>query len=226
MAQHHKFIITKDGSHTLKSSIYGAEYHSIHGAVQESIHVFIKTGLHSWIEKHKTDQVQIFEMGLGTGLNALLTLLEAEKMKVKINYTAIEAYPIDLDTALQLNYLQLLGCEDKDNEFKKIHSCEFDSPQLITEYFILSKFKRNLLGFDLPNKYDLIYYDAFAPNDQPELWSVDVFEKLFTHTNSSGILLTYCAKGDVKRALKNAGWTVEKVPGPPGKREMIRAIKI
>ncbi len=220
-----EIILTKDGSHTLKSPIYSAGYHSVHGAIQESKYVFIEAGLASWLKKHQEKEIQIFEMGLGTGLNAFLTLLEAEKRNIKVDYTAIEAHPIDLETALRLNYLEQLEAINKQSEFEKIHTGGFDISNCITDNFSLTKFKENLLKFELPAQYNLIYYDAFAPNDQPELWTADVFKKLFRNSKTNGMLLTYCAKGDVKRALQAAGWTVEKIPGPPGKREMIRAIK-
>lgn len=225
MPQQPEIIVTKDGSHTLKSAVYGAEYHSVHGAIQESMHVFINAGLLAWLTKVKKQTVQIFEMGLGTGLNAFLTLLEAEKQQVKVNYTAIEAYPIDWETANQLNYLEKLACAERKADFKKIHACEWATTQQLTEYFSLTKIRGSLLETELTKGFDIIYYDAFAPGDQPELWTAEVFSKLYELTSDQGMLLTYCAKGDVKRALQSAGWIVEKLPGPPGKREMIRAIK-
>lgn len=222
MPQQPEIIVTKDGSHTLKSAVYHAEYHSVHGAIQESIHVFINAGLHQYLGE---STIRVFEMGLGTGLNAFLTLLETEKHQLKVDYTTLETYPIDLNTANQLNYLELLGATDKKAEFEKIHTSEFEKPVDIGNYFTFTKHNKSLLEFDFSEQYHVIYFDAFAPNDQPELWTVDVFKKLFDNTLPNGMLLTYCAKGDVKRALQSAGWTVQKLPGPPGKREMIRAIK-
>lgn len=222
---HNKIITTKDGSHTIKSAQFGVDYHSIHGAIQESKHAFIEAGLSPLINKADQKEINILEMGLGTGLNAFLTLLEAEHHKKSINYTALELYPIEFEMALQLNYLDLLGVDEKSHVFENIHTCEFGRAIEFNSCFKLLKLKQDLLTFTPPQKYDLFYFDAFAPEDQPELWTEEIFAKLYSFATPDASLVTYCAKGIVRRAMTASGWQVEKLPGPPGKREMLRAIK-
>ena len=212
---------TEDGSHSMRSAQFDEAYHSKYGALQESQHVFIEAGLQYLVDKGKTT-ISIFEMGMGTGLNVLLTLLYAEKHQIKIDYKTVEAFPI-LDWS-ELNYPELLR-EKAAVYFDKIHLLSPMESKVLSPYFTLTKFHQKLeeLTFETAS-FDLIYYDAFAPAAQEELWTEVIFEKLFSAMKPNGVLTTYCAKGSVKRALKAAGFTVEGIPGPPGKREMTRAV--
>ncbi len=201
-------------------------YHSVHGAVQESKHVFIEAGLlASEVFAHTGVHVML-EVGFGTGLNALLTLAEADKHKNRIYYTAIEPFPLDEEQALQLNYCGQPELQPYQTKFEKMHQCGWEEMVEISWYFRLTKTKKSL--FDLPpdSLFFLVYFDAFAPAAQPELWTKEVFEKLYATLLPGGILVTYCSKGDVRRAMQVAGFVIEKIPGPAGKREMIRARKL
>ena len=217
-----EIIVTEDGSHTIEIPEFNVTYHSIHGAIQESKHVFIGAGLNHCWSNSGNQELNILEMGLGTGLNALLTGLEAERQNQSVHYTAIEQFPISFNQAKTLNYGELLHGE---NLFQEIHACEWGRKVSISKYCTLQKEKVDLLAYSNNNLFDLIYYDAFAPGAQPELWTKHVFEKLFQMLHSKGVLVTYCSKGDVRRAMLAAGFTVKKLPGPPGKREMLRATK-
>lgn len=212
--------ITEDGSHTLYVPELNEHYHSIHGAVQESMHVFIKSGLHYF--KHKKE-LSIFEAGFGTGLNALLTLAECENTRQIINYTSIEKYPITNNEIEALNYHDLVPGFSQ--EFKKLHTAPWESFAKITSNFKLLKVENDLVNYEHATNYDLIFFDAFAPDLQPDLWSEKIFSALYQHLKPGGVLVTYSAKGFVKRNLKASGFTITKIPGPPGKREMIRAFK-
>jgi tRNA U34 5-methylaminomethyl-2-thiouridine-forming methyltransferase MnmC len=218
-------ILTKDGSHTIAVPGMDVAYHSIHGAVQESQHVFIHAGLHPLINQSANNLITILEMGFGTGLNALLTLLEADKMKQPVYYTAIELYPLKKEETGSLNYCELLNRTHHQVLFEKLHSCEWEKSHPITPFFSLYKNNCNLINFSTTQLFNLIYFDAFAPTAQPELWTKEIFEKLYTMLLPGGILVTYCSKGDVRRNMQSAGFSIEKIPGPPGKREMIRAVR-
>jgi tRNA U34 5-methylaminomethyl-2-thiouridine-forming methyltransferase MnmC len=218
-----KMIITKDGSHSISIPEMNVSYHSIHGAIQESMHVFIQAGLRDsgvfdFIGVH-----HVLEIGFGTGLNALLTLIEADKHKNRIYYTAIELYPLSEAEISQLNYCEQLNQPHYQRLFEKMHQVEWEEMFEITNNFRLTKTKCSLPDFSSENLFFLIYFDAFAPNAQPELWTKEVFEKLYSMLLPGGILVTYCSKGDVRRAMQGAGFIVEKIPGPLGKREMLRA---
>jgi tRNA U34 5-methylaminomethyl-2-thiouridine-forming methyltransferase MnmC len=217
-----KLILTSDGSHTISLPELNVSYHSIHGAIQESKHVFIEAGLKS-LPLAETAKLKIFEMGFGTGLNALLAIIEAEKLQKEIYYETVEQFPLDNDEVSSLNYCKRLGREDLQPIFEQLHSCEWEKKTNITENFRFKKSGSNLLNFGTSETFDLIFFDAFAPNAQPELWTKEVFEKMFSILKPGGVLVTYCSKGDVRRAMQAAGFVVEKLPGPPGKREMIRA---
>ncbi|MGZ4054200.1 MAG: tRNA (5-methylaminomethyl-2-thiouridine)(34)-methyltransferase MnmD [Bacteroidia bacterium] len=219
-------IKTADGSHSLYVKDLDEHYHSIHGAIQESIHVFINTGLKFIAEKNKSE-INILEIGFGTGLNALLTCMEAEKSDLKINYTSLEAFPLSIDLTNKLNYVDLLSSEKKDlqNTFDLLHSCEWEKDIAISKNFILHKIKNTLQEIRFENSFDLIYFDAFGPRVQPEMWKEELFSKIYSATKQDGCLVTYCAKGEVKRTLKKVGFVVETLPGPPRKREMVRGIK-
>jgi tRNA U34 5-methylaminomethyl-2-thiouridine-forming methyltransferase MnmC len=219
-----KVILTSDGSHTILLPELNVTYHSIHGAVQESKHVFIEAGLKSLNPAGKTI-VKIFEMGFGTGLNALLTMIEAEKLERAIHYEAIEQFPLDNNEIGSLNYCKQLDREDLQPVFEQLHHCECDKQIELTSRFIFKKIQANLLNFGIPKTFELIYFDAFAPNVQPELWTKEIFDKMFEMLEPGGILVTYCSKGDVRRAMQAAGFTIEKLPGPKGKREIITAFR-
>lgn len=224
-------IKTADGSHSLFVEELNENYHSIHGAIQESIHVFIEAGLKQFISDNNSlhpaikDSLNILEIGLGTGLNALLTFIETDKSAVSINYTAIEAYPISIDLVHELNFIECLEEPGFQSVFNKIHQCEWDMPVSLSNQFIIYKIKNKLQEMVLENRHDLIYFDAFGPGAQPEMWKEEIFTKLYAALEPNGCLVTYCAKGEVKRILKRVGFTVESLPGPPGKREMVRAKK-
>ena len=217
-----KIIQTRDGAHSIELPRLGATYHSIHGAIHESKHVFIEAGLNSFLGNAVSHPLTIFEMGLGTGLNALLTAIEALKNKIHIHYTSVEQFPISPGEAGALNYPDYLQNHD---EFVKIHESNWEEDIQISEFFRLRKVKSNFTGLHLNDKFHLIYYDAFAPKAQPELWTKEIFEKLFNMLHPNGVLITYCSKGNVRRAMMAAGFTIKKLPGPPGKREILKAIK-
>lgn len=216
--QQRELQLTADGSHTLFLPEMDEHYHSINGAVQESLHVFIGAGLHQ-VEK---DTVRVFEVGFGTGLNAFLTLQETlAKESLKVDYYAVERFPLAMDIIKQLNY----GASHPEL-FEKLHEVDWGSLQPITTRFALFKLLGDSNTCLLPEGIDLVYFDAFAPDKQPEMWNQEIFDKLYSHMNPGGILTTYCAKGIVRRMMQKAGYTVERIPGPPGKREMLRARKI
>ncbi len=219
-----QIIDTQDGSHSILSEEFGVSYHSKYGAIQESMHVFIEAGLHP--RMHETQQLDVLGIGFGTGLNALLTCIEADKQQVKIDYTAVEAYPLSLEIISQLNYTTELQLTSQDNFFDKIHDATWENRVAIHPYFSIEKNNMRFEEIDAENAFDVIFFDAFAPNSQPELWEAPMFQKMYKALRSNGILTTYCAKGVVKRTLKSVGFTIEALPGPPGKREMTRALKM
>jgi len=223
-----KLILTGDGSHTISMPELNVTYHSIHGAIQESKHVFIEAGLKS-LTLAEAAKLNIFEVGFGTGLNALLTIIEAEKLQKQIHYETVEPFPVGSSETRSLNYCKQLDREDLQPIFEQLHSCEWEKKTNITANFHFKKSGSNLLNFEtsetcLSGKqaFKLIYFDAFAPNAQPELWTKEIFEKMFAMLEPGGILVTYCSKGNVRRAMQAAGFIVEKLPGPRGKREMVR----
>lgn len=216
-----EIFLTADGSSSITIPSMNVTYHSRHGAIRESRHVFIDAGfLYLHNQSPKKDECCIFEMGFGTGLNALLTLREAERLGCKVIYVTIEQFPLEQDIFTRLNYCDLLERPDLQNVFLQLHTCEWEKEIVITPFFTIKKLKISLDEYSTNKRFDLVYYDAFAPTAQPELWTKEVFEKLYQVGN---LLVTYCSKGDVQRAMKEAGFTVEKLSGPPGKREMIRA---
>jgi tRNA U34 5-methylaminomethyl-2-thiouridine-forming methyltransferase MnmC len=220
-----QLIQTSDGSSSLLNVALNETYHSTHGAIQESAHVFIKNGLQFFIEKNHPASISIFEVGFGTGLNSLLALLFSQENEVQINYTSMEAFPVDWETASQLNYPDQLKRETQ-NHFQQLHQAEWEKKTKIAETFSLFKVKTPIQNFELSsNQFDIIFFDAFAPAKQPEMWTLQVLEKIVRATKSGGVFVTYCAKGQLKRDLKSLGMIVESLAGPPGKREMVRAIK-
>lgn len=218
-----EIVKTGDGSHSLFIEALDEHYHSIHGAIQESKHVFIEAGLKYF---PANTNLTILEIGFGTGLNALTTLLANRNLQNKINYIGVEAYPITLEEAAGLNYIEELEAADHQVEFDKMHSSAWESNTVINSNFMLKKMQVKFEDLQLePESIDLIYFDAFAPSAQPELWEANIFENLYRALKNGGILVTYCAKGSVKRTLKSVGFTLEALPGPKGKREMTRAVK-
>ncbi len=215
-----QIIKTSDGSHTIYVPELDEHYHSVHGAVQESSLIFILNGF----DFCKTDPVSILEIGFGTGLNALLTAIKAMEGSRLVNYTSIEKYPVDKGITGILNYHEFAG-KDGRKIFSLLHSSPWGELINICPLFNLKKIKMDFTVEDLSGAYDLIYFDAFGPDKQPEMWTRELFSGISAVTNKNGILVTYSAKGEVKRTLKASGFEVELLPGPPGKRQMIRARK-
>lgn len=213
-----EIIVTSDGSTTIQLPEWNEQYHSVNGAIQEAYHVFIDAGFN----QIKKDNISILEIGFGTGLNCLVTLLEEKK---KINYVGVEAYPVKTEELEKLNYLSQLKVEDKKEVFQKIHQVTWGELHQITGDFTLTKRKQFFKDINDIEVFDLIYFDAFGARVQPELWTEAIFEKMYRSLKSEGVLVTYSAKGSVRRAMQAVGFYVERLPGPPGKREMLRAIK-
>jgi tRNA U34 5-methylaminomethyl-2-thiouridine-forming methyltransferase MnmC len=219
-----KLIVTSDGSHSLLNEALNETYHSVHGAIQESQHVFINNGLCYLLEKHTHSVVSIFEVGFGTGLNALLTVKAMQTEKVLVKYVSVEAFPIGEELWTSLNYTKVLGYEDT---FAILHRSPWEKVNKISEHIEFLKYQTALQKVELKDhSFDLVFFDAFAPNKQPELWTIDVLQKVVDAMNPDGIFVTYCAKGQLKRDLKELGLRVETLPGPPGKKEMVRATKL
>ena len=218
-----KLVVTNDGSNSVFSEKFNQQYHSLHGALQESLHVFIHAGLK--FKQQTLNEISILEIGFGTGLNALLTLIEISKSNTKINFTTIEKYPLATDIIEHLNYHNVISENNCAAFFNQLHACNWNAFNDITNSFSLIKMQIDIEEIIFKNEFDIIYFDAFAPNTQPELWTIAIFEKMYNALKSNGILVTYCAKGEVKRNLKAAGFEIEALPGPIGKREMTRATK-
>ena len=215
-----KIIITADGSTTLHLAEWDEHYHSKHGAIQEANHVFIKMGLSLFFDQSK---IAILEIGFGTGLNALLSMLEADKNKLQITYEALEAYPVIEEELANINFIQQLDIPTEN--FNSLHHSKWEEKVRLTPFFRLKKRKQFIDTIQDENAFDLIYFDAFGPRVQPELWTEAVFLKMFRALKKGGILVTYSANGGVRRAMLAAGFSIEKLQGPPGKREMLRATK-
>ena len=216
-------FVTQDGSHSVFSQRYGVSYHSKYGAVQESRHVFIEAGLYPAVINRKS--VAILEIGLGAALNAFLTLIEAERRALQVYYEAIEAYPLSPQQARRLNYPSLLGTADLERQFLLLHESPWEENIVLTPHFTFRKVLALAESMDYRERFDVVYFDAFAPNAQPELWETAVLSLVYNALKPLGSLVTYCAKGEIKRRLRDLGFAVEKLPGPPGKREMTRCIK-
>ena len=216
-----EILQTLDGSTTIHLPDWNESYHSKHGAIQEAYHVFIKNGLNTF----NSQPVCLLEIGFGTGLNAFITYLEAMKSNQKIDYYGVEAYPISSEEISQMNYVTELNATSEREVFKLIHDCEWEINNKIAVLFTLTKRKQFFEQINDEDKFDLIYFDAFGYRVQPELWSTEIFRKMYRSLKSNGTLVTYAARGVVKRSLIEVGFKVEKLPGPPGKREMFRATK-
>lgn len=221
-----KIITTSDGSKTIQIEDWNEQYHSIHGAIQEANHVFIKHGLLFYFKNIATasEPIKILEIGFGTGLNAFLTLITSETLKQPITYVGVEAYPVEAEEIRQLNYVEMIS-EDHKTQFQTMHEVTWESEYQITDNFYLEKQQKYFKDLRVKNTFDIIYFDAFGARVQPELWTEDIFSIMFNALKINGVLVTYSAKGSVRRAMQSVGFTVERLPGPPGKREMLRARK-
>jgi tRNA U34 5-methylaminomethyl-2-thiouridine-forming methyltransferase MnmC len=224
MKEQIKIIETEDGSHSLYVPELNETYHSFHGAWQESMHVFIEKGLRYYrIKKGLPEQVRIFEVGFGTGLNALLSVLFANEHQLKLHYTSIEPFPLEIELVKQLNYGEKANANTL---FMELHQAKWGEDVPISPFFTLEKLQLKLEDVKLHNNHiDIVYFDAFAPGKQAELWTPAMLQIAYDLLEKGGILVTYCAQGQFKRNLKEVGFTVESVPGPPGKKEMVRAEK-
>ena len=214
-------ILTADGSSTIHLSEWDENYHSKHGAIQEAKHVFIDSGLTLF----SNQEIQLLEIGFGTGLNCFITYLEAEKRNLTIHYTGVEAYPVSSEELKHLNYVTELKAQEQQAIFDVMHETNWGLENNITSNFYLTKHKQFFNEITDQNTYDLIYFDAFGARVQPELWTEEIFQIMYNSLKENGVLVTYSAKGSVRRALQTIGFLVEKLPGPPGKREMLRATK-
>ena len=216
-----KIIKTADGSTTIHLEEWNEQYHSKHGAIQEAYHVFIKYGLRAL----NLTKIAILEMGFGTGLNALITYSEAKKEKRIIDYVGIEAFPVVQEELSEMNYVSELKDTQLQSVFEEIHAVSWEETHAVSPFFQLCKQQKDFFEVDATNRFHLIYFDAFGPRVQPELWTTVLFQKMYATLKSGGILVTYSAKGSVRRNLQEVGFTVERLKGPPGKREMLRAIR-
>ncbi|MFT6503150.1 MAG: tRNA U34 5-methylaminomethyl-2-thiouridine-forming methyltransferase MnmC [Crocinitomicaceae bacterium] len=216
-----KVQLTEDGSSTIYIPEMDETYHSTHGAIQEANHVFLKHG----IETLNQNPIAVFEMGFGTGLNALLTSEFANSNQIEVVYKGIEAFPVEEELIKSLNYAEEIEGNSRGN-FELIHSTDWNIEQQINAFFALTKIHEKIEDFvPIPNSIDIVYYDAFGPRAQGEMWQKCILEKMYKMLKPNGIFVTYCAMGQFKRDLKAIGFTVEGKPGPPGKREMTVGIK-
>ncbi|NLE34686.1 MAG: tRNA (5-methylaminomethyl-2-thiouridine)(34)-methyltransferase MnmD [Bacteroidales bacterium] len=215
-----KLIITEDGSHTLYVPGMNEHYHSRFGAITESRHIFIHAGLASL----PPGDTAILEVGFGTGLNALLTALHASDKSLHVTYTTLEKYPLDPSLVSRLNYGSLIGGEAPEL-IKAIHDAPWNTPVALSEWFTIEKRVTDLTSDTPGGEYDLVYFDAFGPDKQPEMWSIEVMQKIAAVTRPGSVFVTYSAKGNLKRMLRELGFEVALLPGPPGKRVITRAIR-
>jgi len=224
-----EIVITADGSSTIHLPEWDEQYHSKHGAIQEAYHVFIKHGLHHVCHSKRREEshnsLSILEIGFGTGLNAYITLLEAEKLDINVNYVGVEGYPVLMDEINQLNYTEELNPDNKDTLFHELHNVSWEEESHISSNFSIKKQQKLFHQIEDENTYEVIYFDAFGARVQPELWTETIFTKMYNALKEGGVLVTYSAKGSVRRAMQDVGFAVERLPGPPGKREMLRATK-
>ena len=215
-----EIIQTNDGSTTIHLPEWNESYHSKHGAIQEAYHVFIKNGFSLFEGK----PISILEIGFGTGLNCFITFLESQKGKLPINYVGVEAYPVSIDEAMQMNYPKEID-ESRNVLFRTMHECPWEEKQELSDNFTLTKREQFFQDINDDNAFDLIYFDAFGYRVQPELWSEEIFSTMFKALKPNGILVTYACRTSIKNAMLSAGFSVKKLPGAPGKREMLRAFK-
>ena len=217
-----EIIKTSDGSTTIHIPEWNEQYHSIHGAIQEANHVYINNGL----RYKNTNEITILEIGFGTGLNAFITFLEAKKLHKKVNYVGVEAYPVSAEEIQELNYVSELKALEFQSIFDEMHQASWEKEHSVSEDFQLLKRKQFFQDIQDIAAFDLIYFDAFGAQNQPELWTEEIFLKMYKAIKKQGVLVTYSAKGSVRRAMQAVGFSVERLPGPPGKREMLRATKL
>lgn len=212
---------TADGSPTLYVPELDEHYHSTKGALTESRHIFIEMGL-----RHCTaERPRVLEIGFGTGLNAFLTLLDADKSKRSVHYTGIELHPVSADVLRKLNYPELI-CPERADDYYRLHEAPWETDVTLTPHFTLCKRQTDFTTWTPECLCNVVYFDAFAPDKQPSMWTQSLFDRLYAGLSTGGILTTYCAKGAVRRMLQTAGFHVERLPGPPGgKREILRAVK-
>jgi tRNA U34 5-methylaminomethyl-2-thiouridine-forming methyltransferase MnmC len=216
------FMLTDDGSHTIYLPEMDEHYHSVHGAIQESLHIYIEQGLLQTTKK----ELSVLEIGFGTGLNAYLTYGVSKKENILIHYTSLEKYPLNELEFQKLNYPNNIFPE-YEQIFNQMHQAEWNKMIPISQEFKLEKLNADLLTFEFNEtpQFDLVYYDAFAPGKQPEMWTENILHKIASTVKPNGILVTYCAKGSVRRAFSEAGFTMERIPGPKGKKEILRGKK-
>lgn len=219
-----ELIITKDGSHSIYNSALNETYHSVGGAIQESEHIYIQHGFKSL--SVETNPIKILEIGFGTGLNAILTLKEAVNEKLQILYTTLEPYPLSEEIIKALNYPSYFRESFLKEKFFVLHSCPWEENNQITPDFLFIKEQIKIEEFNTEEKFDLVYYDAFAPSKQADIWDINNLKKVKDMMKVGGILITYCSNGKFKRDLKEAGFTIESLPGPLGKREITRAVAV
>ena len=215
-----EIIQTRDGSTTIHLPEWNESYHSKHGAIQEAYHVFIKNGLSIFEEK----PISVLEIGFGTGLNCFITYLESKKNNQLIDYVGVEAYPVEIDEAMQMNYPREIDAGET-TTFKQMHKCDWEEKNVLSNNFTLTKRKQFFQDIKDVAAFDLIYFDAFGFRVQPELWSEAIFAAMFKALKPNGVLVTYACRTSIKNAMLSAGFSVEKLPGAPGKREMLRATK-
>ena len=215
-----EIIRTKDGSHTLYTPRFDEVYHSRNGAMSESRHIFINSGL----EAFHQDEINVFELGFGTGLNAFLSWIYAASKEVRINYHGVELYPLSDDVISKINYPEMIP--DHENKFKRLHEADWEKEIPLSPNFTLHKIKGSVLDLSLPSQsIDVVFFDAFSPDKQPELWTMEVFKKVYDMLDPGGALVTYCSKSAVRKNMQEAGLFVTKLQGPPGKRDMVRAFR-
>jgi len=220
-----ELLKTNDGSTTIHLPDLNEQYHSKHGAIGESIHVFLKMGLEHVKATRKLDEINILEIGFGTGLNALLTFFGAKSKELKINYTTVEAYPVLISEWKAMNYGELVDELEGEGVFEKMHTVDWEKEFQLSKEFSICKQEKKFEDIVDINKYDLVYFDAFGARVQPELWTESIFDIMFKSMKKNGVLVTYSAKGSARRAMQAVGFKVERLEGPPGKREMLRATK-
>lgn len=225
----HEIIPTEDGSTTLYVPQLNEHYHSVHGAIQESRHIFLQAGMEYFLETSPEKNtpsftLHILEAGFGTGLNAYLTLIRADELQCPVCYHTIEKYPLDKEDINRLNYPENIGFTHSEL-FYQLHDCPWEKEQQITPYFCFCKHRQDFREIYFPEQFHLVYFDAFNPDVQPHLWTTEVFARFHQAMLPESLLVTYCVKGIVKQALRTVGFTLKRLPGPPGKREMLRAKK-
>lgn len=223
-----EIITTGDGSKTIHIPEWNEQYHSKHGAVQEARHVFLETGLQYYMDRPDHDiskTIHILEMGFGTGLNALLTFLKARDLDLSIAYSGVEAFPISSDEIGAMDYASVLQSQDAATIYNVLHTSSWEESNEVSKEFVLTKRQEKFEDITDLDRYDLVYFDAFGPRVQPTLWTEAIFSKMYQALKTNGVLTTYCAQGAARRAMQAVGFVVERLPGPPGKREMLRAVK-